>query len=414
MMQRGTDPAETFKTMAEESDVSKPTLPLEDTEDTEDGSIGSSGDNGIKTRLRFSPDEDTSSTQEHDTTSEVPTLHRVPEDSLSYRATAETAEQLSAQAPHTPLHSDQERELKDVSNENRLNSNEPSVNNTEEKENVAADIAQEEEENTSGQKGLNDSSVTASKHSHTEDNDAEVARRAREQGYVSVVFPGTVTQEGCCRFVSEILKCILYQRQQLPMTYDQLVYSQKKQQASMQDKDTVIRRPVQTVDMDWRKCQQTLQDLEELLQQLEVLFSLSRVPRVLLLMGGSLILPKELYEINLEGLVSAGGDHSLRVSSCLRQLFRTLFVADLLSDTRPVRLMPTTVLVLAHRDCGVGWFRPKLQFKVPTRVRNQIIALSTDPSKDTGAEGSDWQDYVWFQAPMMIKGISNSTKTGSK
>ncbi|XP_034463974.1 MAD2L1-binding protein [Hippoglossus hippoglossus] len=410
-MQCGTDPAETFKTMAEESDVSKPILRCEDTEDT---SIVGSGDNGIKTRLRFSPDKDTSSTREHDTTSEVPTLHRVPEDSHSHRASAETAEQLSGEAAHTPLHSETERDLKDVSIENRLNSNEPSVNNAEEKENIAADIAQEEEENRPGQKGLNDSSVTASKHSNTEDNDAEVARRAREQGYVSVVFPGTVTQEGCCRFVSEILKCILYQRQQLPMTYDQLVYSQKKQQASMQDKDPVIRRPVQSADMDWRKSQQTLQDLEELLQQLEVLFSLSRVPRVLLLMGGSLILPKELYEINLEGLVSAGGDQCLRVSSCLRQLFRTLFVADLLSDTRPVRLMPTTVLVLAHRDCGVGWFRPKLQFKVPTRVRNQVIALSTDPSKDTRAEGSDWQDYVWFQAPMTIKGFSNSPKSGSK
>lgn len=176
-----------------------------------------------------------------------------------------------------------------------------------------------------------------------------------------------------------------------------------------QDKDIVSRRPVQSADMDWRKCQQTLQELEEVLQQLEVLFSLSRVPRVLLLMGGSLVLPKELYEINMEALVVAGGDQCLRVSSCLRQLFRTLFVADLLSDTRPVRLMPTTVLALAHRDCGVGWFRPKLQFKVPTRVKNQIIALSTDPRTCKGpkAEGSEWQDYLWFQAPMTIKGFSN-------
>lgn len=174
-----------------------------------------------------------------------------------------------------------------------------------------------------------------------------------------------------------------------------------------QDKDIVSRRPAQAADMEWRKCQQTLQDLEEVLQQLEVLFSLSRVPRVLLLMGGCLILPKELYEINMEALVVAGGDQCLRVSSCLRQLFRTLFVADLLSDSKPVRLMPTTVLALAHRDCGVGWFRPKLQFKVPTRVKNQIIALSTDPSicKEPRAEGSDWQDYVWFQAPMTIKGF---------
>lgn len=178
---------------------------------------------------------------------------------------------------------------------------------------------------------------------------------------------------------------------------------------AFQDKDTVSRRPVQSADMDGRKCQQTLQQLEEVLQQLEVLFSLSRVPRVLLLMGSSLVLPKELYEINMEALVSAGGDQCLRVSSCLRQLFRTLFVADLLSDSRPVRLMPTTVLVLAHRDCGVGWFRPKLQFKVPARVKKQTIALSSDPNicNEPRAEGSDWQDYVWFQAPVTIKGFSN-------
>lgn len=77
--------------------------------------------------------------------------------------------------------------------------------------------------------------MTARKqHINQEDNDAEAVRQAQEEGCVKVVLPGTVTQEGCCRFVSEILKCVLYQRQQLPMTYDQLVYSQKKQQASMQ------------------------------------------------------------------------------------------------------------------------------------------------------------------------------------
>lgn len=178
---------------------------------------------------------------------------------------------------------------------------------------------------------------------------------------------------------------------------------------AFQDKQVVSRRPVQSADMDSRKCQQTLQELEEVLQQLEVLFSLSRVPRVLILLGGSVILPKEMYEINMEALVLAGGEQCLRVSSCLRQLFRTLFVADLLSDTKPVRLMPTTVLVLAHRDCGVSWFRPKLQFKVPTRVKNKVIHLSTDPSscKEPWTEGSEWQDYVWFQAPMTIKGFSN-------
>ncbi|XP_023864475.1 MAD2L1-binding protein [Salvelinus sp. IW2-2015] len=247
-----------------------------------------------------------------------------------------------------------------------------------------------------------------------EADDAATLRRAREEGRVEVVFPGLVTQEGCCRFVSEILKCILYQRQQLPMTYDQLVYSQKRQQAAMQNEEAVGWRPGQSTaeGLDWRRCQRTLQDLEQVLQQLEVLFSLSLVPRVLLLLGGSLLLPKELYEVNMEDVILATGDRSLRVSSCLRQVFRTLFVADLLSDAKPVRLTATTVMVLAHRDCGVGWFRPKLDFKVPTRVKSQVISLSCDPSSVSGSGMSEgggqtaWQDYVWFQAPLTIKGFS--------
>uniref|UniRef100_A0A4W5J7G5 MAD2L1 binding protein n=1 Tax=Hucho hucho TaxID=62062 RepID=A0A4W5J7G5_9TELE len=245
-----------------------------------------------------------------------------------------------------------------------------------------------------------------------EADDAETLRRAREESRVEVVFPGLVTQEGCCRFVSEILKCILYQRQQLPMTYDQLVFSQKRQQAAMQNEEAVGWRPGQSTaeGLDWRRCQRTLQDLEQVLQQLEVLFSLSLVPRVLLMLGGSLLLPKELYEVNMEDVILAAGDRSLRVSSCLRQVFRTLFVADLLSDAKPVRLTATTVMVLAHRDCGVGWFRPKLDFKVPTRVKSQVISLSCDPSSVSGtSEGGGltaWQDYVWFQAPLAIKGFS--------
>ena len=161
-------------------------------------------------------------------------------------------------------------------------------------------------------------------------------------------------------------------------------------------------------DVNRRKCQRTVEDLEDLLRHLELLFSLSLVPRVLLLLGGSPVLPQELYEVNMEGLVLAAGDRRLCVSSGLRQLFRTIFVSDLLSDARPVRLTATTVLVLAHRDCDVGWFRPKLDFKVPTRVRRQVIALSTDAGvcSDPQKEAWDWEEYVWFQAPVAIKGFS--------
>ncbi|XP_077469538.1 MAD2L1-binding protein [Stigmatopora argus] len=255
-----------------------------------------------------------------------------------------------------------------------------------------------------------DCSATAHHHQlQKAESDAEIARRAKEEGTVSVVFPGIVTQEGCCRFVSEILKCVLYQRQQLPMTYDQLVYTQKNLQDSKTDKDVISGRKVNLADMKGRKSHKTLHDLEEVLHQLEVLFSLSKVPRILLLLGGSLVLPKEMYDINLEALVLGSGDKCLRASSCSRQLFRTLFIADLLSDSKPGRLMPTTVLALAHRDCGVGWFHPKLRFKVPTCVKKKIIALCSDVQGcgTESADEMDWQEYVWFQAPTAIKGFLN-------
>ncbi|XP_061766548.1 MAD2L1-binding protein [Nerophis ophidion] len=247
-------------------------------------------------------------------------------------------------------------------------------------------------------------SVTASRqHYKTAESDSEMSRRAKEEGCMNVVFPGTVTKEGCCRFVSEVLKFILFQRQQLPMTFDQLVYSQRKQQ-DKSDEAVVSQKQVHQANLNRRKCQKTLQAVEEVLQQLEVLFSMSHVPRVLLLIGGSVTLPKEIYEINMENLVLDRGVHCLRVSTCLRHLFRSLFVADFLSDSGPVRLTTTRVLALAHRDCGVGWFHPKLHFKLPTCVKNQIIALSSDPCS-CGNTNMDRQEYVWFQAPTAINGF---------
>lgn len=161
-----------------------------------------------------------------------------------------------------------------------------------------------------------------------------------------------------------------------------------------------------TGDSNWQRCQRTLRDLDEVLGNIEALFSLSCVPQVLFLLGGSLVQPTELYEVNMEAL-EIGGDKNLRTSACLRQLFRTLFVADLLSDVKPVRLMATTVMVLGHRDCGVQWFKPKIDFRVPTRIKRQVITLATHVSASSPRKWNarDWENYIWFQAPVTIKGF---------
>ncbi|TSN48513.1 MAD2L1-binding protein [Bagarius yarrelli] len=240
-----------------------------------------------------------------------------------------------------------------------------------------------------------------------DDDDEEVVRKAREEGRVDVVFSGCVTQDGCCRFVCELLKLILYQRQQLPMTYDQMVSFHKQQLANTQLEEGAVRKSIKpSGDSTWQRCLRTLRELDEVLGHLEVLFSLSHVPRVLFMLGGSGILPTESYEINMEALAQGGGDRSLRTSLCLRKLFRTLFVADLLSDVKSVRLMGTTVMALAHRDCGVDWFKPKVDFRVQRGEENVIsLASETSESRDMIVDTRDPEDYIWFQTPVTIKGF---------
>ncbi|NXE22272.1 MD2BP protein, partial [Ardeotis kori] len=222
---------------------------------------------------------------------------------------------------------------------------------------------------------------------------------------VFVVFPGAVSRESCCRFACELLKHVLHQRHQLPLPYEQLAYFCRR---AAQDGDVIKKAP--SMDLASKKCQQVLMDLEAVLQHLEVMFSLTLVPRVLILLGGNVMSPRELYELNLEGIWEGSAEESLKTASCVRKLFHSLFVADVFSELKALPVMGTVVMLQGHRDCGVDWFRPKLNYKVPTRGRKLTVNLSCDGDINISASPpqhmtSTWEDYVWFQAPVTLKGF---------
>ncbi|XP_003203991.2 MAD2L1-binding protein [Meleagris gallopavo] len=221
---------------------------------------------------------------------------------------------------------------------------------------------------------------------------------------VSVVFPGAVSRESCCRFACELLKHVLHQRHQLPLPYEQLAYFCRR---AAQDGDVIKKTP--SVGLANKKCQQVLVELEAVLQHLEVMFSLTLVPRVLILLGGNVVSPKELYELNLEGICVGSAEKSLKTTSCVRKLFHSLFIADVFSELKALPVTSTVVMLQGHRNCGVEWFRPKLNYKVPTRGRKLTVNLSCDGDVDISASApqimTSWEDYVWFQAPVTLKGF---------
>ncbi|NXK85453.1 MD2BP protein, partial [Formicarius rufipectus] len=223
---------------------------------------------------------------------------------------------------------------------------------------------------------------------------------------VSVQFPGAVCRGSGCRFACELLKHVLHQRSQLPLPYEQLTFFCRR---AAQGGDGIEKPP--SMGLGSSKCQQLLMDLEEMFQRLEGMFNLTPVPRVLFLLGGNVMNPKELYELNLEGICEGNAEESLQTAPCVRQLFHRLFVADIFSELKALPVTGTLVLVQGHRDCGVEWFRPKLNYKVPTRGRKLTVKLSCDGDLHPSASplqrtASECEDFIWFQAPVTLKGFS--------
>ncbi|XP_062953846.1 MAD2L1-binding protein [Cynocephalus volans] len=217
---------------------------------------------------------------------------------------------------------------------------------------------------------------------------------------VPVVFPGPVSQEGCCRFTCELLKHIMYQRQQLPLPYEQLRHFYRK--PSPQAEDMVRKKPRATAEVSSKKCQQALAELDSVLSHLEGLFARTLVPRVLILLGGNALSPKEFYELDLSRLAPDSVDQSLSTAACLRRLFRAIFMADAFSELQVPPLMGTIVMAQGHRDCGEDWFRPKLNYRVPNRGHKLTVTLSCGRHS---IQTTAWEDYIWFQAPVTLKGF---------
>lgn len=171
---------------------------------------------------------------------------------------------------------------------------------------------------------------------------------------------------------------------------------------SLQAEDTARKKPRLATEASNRKCQQALAELESVLSHLQDFFARTLVPQVLILLGGNALSPKEFYELDLSRLAPLSVDQGLNTAACLRRLFRAIFLADAFSELQAPPLMGTIVMVQGHRDCGEDWFRPKLNYRVPSRGHKLTVTLSCGrPSVPAMAS----EDYIWFQAPVTLKGF---------
>lgn len=203
---------------------------------------------------------------------------------------------------------------------------------------------------------------------------------------VTVTFKQILHPQNLATCLSEIVKYVLYNKSQIPLPYDQLVkdkplqeHTQKAAASLREDGD---REPPVTSGQAKR-----LQDRVKILQQhISCIRSMcldagSSIQEMLVILGATLMSPKEVYRVKIENGLIIESAAVLAQDNLTRYVVRSLVHIGLEANTRTIS--PTNCFVLFFAQCsskfGTAAF-PRMSFKVVPRGSHVCLHLNLDGS----------------------------------
>ncbi|XP_022090576.1 MAD2L1-binding protein-like [Acanthaster planci] len=283
---------------------------------------------------------------------------------------------------------------------------------------------------------------------------ASTRKKEQQISTCKVLLKGRVAPHVQANIVKEMLKHLMFQRNQIPMAYEQIKceYERRKSgsAAALLHENGRHKEKQDLSSAAYKRLGQFISTVEELLANIDAVFNLSFVPRVLILLGATAVSPKEAHEIVFHNQVSVHDASlvDLRTKHCVRALMRTLITDSPIWEAKQLPLTNTLLLVRAHRDSGLSWFQPKMALKAPTRgqlYRCEIhcghvehsVGFARDHKLNHGNDKCcgghhsccmleqskveidagtavtealvESDDYIWYQAPLPIKGVQPFT-----
>ncbi|XP_063430615.1 uncharacterized protein LOC134712718 [Mytilus trossulus] len=202
-----------------------------------------------------------------------------------------------------------------------------------------------------------------------------------------LIFDGGIQSHTRCILVKEYLKYILYERQQIPVPYEQVKQGLKIMEDQQHndiktrpDQKPPVRRSLVS-KMELRKITKLVKGLEELFEKLVENFEICpEVRQVLFLLGGTTVSPKECYLITLPPYHPESNNLSSKF--CIRYLMRELIMQDFVGKLKDVRTTNAIVMLNAPANSGIKWFLPKPNFKMPSRGTQFSLNLISNPNSD--------------------------------
>ncbi|XP_061192889.1 uncharacterized protein LOC133201113 [Saccostrea echinata] len=179
------------------------------------------------------------------------------------------------------------------------------------------------------------------------------------------------------KLVVEIIKYLMYQRQQLPMALDQLKKNINTDTKVQQQTEVKARMDKRTNRRELKNAIKAVCNLDQIFDMISQAFEIcSEIRSVLILFGTTPVSPKESYLLTLPVLHPEYD--SLSVRNSIKSLFQQIITQDVLGGVKSISPTNMTVMVNAPKNSGITWFLPKPHFKVPVRGRRHVFNLSCE------------------------------------
>ena len=236
---------------------------------------------------------------------------------------------------------------------------------------------------------------------------------------IQVTFNEGVGQSINSRLLRGCIEYLLYQRQQLPIPYHELIKLVEDQGKSGDglEAGVLARRSFNT---EYKKAKKVYEDVECLFDHINKLFLSTKVNAAMVLLGSTSVSPKEHYFVHFQNANELEGktaDSSARVcNSACRKLIRSLISNQELGSFKEISPTSMLVFIQVSRSSAIEWFQPKPTFKPPHRGQSCKISVRTNSNELVASEGDlpehSVDDWLWFQAPVIIRGYRPRTGVG--
>ena len=222
--------------------------------------------------------------------------------------------------------------------------------------------------------------------------------------------------------LNSCIEYLIYQRQQVPLPFHELKRIVEDQKKICDDlKANGVRERSLTgrsLNSEHKKAVKVYEDLQCLFDHINKLFSSTEVNSAVIILGSTAVSPKERYFVTFPSTKQDNhADNSSRVcGSACRKMIRSLISNQELGSFKEITPTSMLVFIQANRTSAVEWFRPKPMFKPPHRGQSCKITFRTSCSEQQMAESASpdhrADDWLWFQAPIIIKGYRHRTGGG--